>query len=253
MANNESLPFLYTLFSAQTDLGATPPPDLSELESVISIRAEWEEKRWFFGPKRRQHTETWYVTADANTYDLVANLLPESPRTRPNGKSPQHVDLDSLSHYFTVHTEPILGRDSNRVKVIRWSDGNLMPWNETNLVHGLLAGSGKTGIELKPDNTHLSLGLMQVIFNCACGLRFSRILFPCYKQYKRASSDWQWHHGHWMNGRAENWWNADKAVAVARKALYTQIWQGKVVWRMRSTTEMKVPLRLDGWNLESSK
>jgi hypothetical protein len=249
MANKESLPFLYTLFSAQIDLGATPLPNLSELESVISITAEWEEKIFFFGPKRRQHTETWYVTADANTYDLVANLLPESPRKRPNGKSPQHVDLDSLSHYFTVHTEPILDRDANRVKVIRWSDGNLMPWNETNLAHGLSTGSG---IELKPDNAHLALGLMQAIVNCAYESRFSRILFPCYKQYKRTGSDLQWHHGHWMNGRAENWWNADKAVTVARKALYTQIWQGKVVWRVRSTTEMKVPLRLDGWNLEDS-
>lgn len=101
MASKESLPFWYTQFLAQVDLDAISLPDISNLEGVISIAAEWENHRWPFGPKRRRHTETWYVTADAHRYDLVANILPESPAPRPNGKSARHAGVNSLPHYFT--------------------------------------------------------------------------------------------------------------------------------------------------------
>jgi hypothetical protein len=55
-----------------------------------------------------------------------------------------------------------------------------------------------------------------------------------------------------MNDKAENWWDADKSVSESRKALYKQIWQGKVVWRFRSAKKMTIPLRLRSWHLEDS-
>lgn len=250
MASTDNQPMDYTLLLRQTDVNPTPP-DVKKLEGLITITAEWEEERLFFGPRRRQHTETWNVTADSSTYDIVANLLPES-QTRANGMPSEKSESDSLPHYFTVHTESGFGGILNGVKVIRWSEANLLPWNESTQVPGNM--NITPGIELEPkhDNIHLALGLMQTMFTCTYGTRFSRILFPCYKQYKRVGTAWQWFRGDWMNGSTENWWDADKAVADAREALYTQIWQGNVVWRVQSSKEMIIPLQLHNSHLEES-
>ncbi|CRG82783.1 hypothetical protein PISL3812_00129 [Talaromyces islandicus] len=187
MASEGSLPYQYTQLPAQTNLHATPQPDMNNLEGLITITAEWEEDRWLFRPKRRKHTETWYVEADTNTYDIVANLLPESPR-RSNGMRLKDGKVDALQHYFTVHTEPVLGGSVSGVKVIRWSEANLVPWNETKRVPGIMTRTQEIELERKHDNTHLALGLLQTIVNCTDGTRFSRVLFPCYKQYKRLES-----------------------------------------------------------------
>jgi hypothetical protein len=86
--------------------------------------------------------------------------------------------VDTLPHYFTVHTESALDGDVEEVKVIRWSEANLIPWNETTRVPGLMTGSQERELGNKNDNTHLALGLMQTIVDYTHGTRFSRVRFP---------------------------------------------------------------------------